>query len=147
VSVGKALYRDIAYFNGPLSTYFNAAMFYLFGIRQHVLWYANMTILAGIIVMLYVILRQLGGRLAGACGALVFIGLFAFSQFTLIANYNYVAPYSQEMTHGAALSLAGLCWLIRYQRTRAIPDVMLGGLTTACCFSPGQRSFSAGSWR
>src|SRR5579885_3012526 len=37
LSVGKVLYRDVAYYNGPLSPYFNALMFKVFGVGLHVL--------------------------------------------------------------------------------------------------------------
>src|ERR1043165_1535772 len=103
VSAGRVLYRDIAYPNGPLSVYFNAALMWTFGANQRVIWCANLVILGAVIVMFYVLLRQLGGRLAAVGGNLVFVCVFAFSQYVVIANYNFVTPYAQEVTHGLAL--------------------------------------------
>ncbi|MEM9658093.1 MAG: hypothetical protein AAF961_07010, partial [Planctomycetota bacterium] len=38
----------------------------------------------------------------------VFLLLFAFAQYTTVRNYNYVCPYSHEMTHGLLLALTAL---------------------------------------
>src|SRR3954464_5474836 len=53
LSQGKVLYRDIAYFNGPLSPYFNSAVFRIFGVSMMKLVYVNLAILIGILLMLH----------------------------------------------------------------------------------------------
>ena len=105
---GEVLYRDLVYFNGPLSIYFDAGLFKIFGVSQHVLWLANLAILAGIIVMLYAILRAIGGRVSALLGGLFFVTVFAFGRYQLLGNFNYVTPYTPEMTHGLALDLAAI---------------------------------------
>src|SRR5205085_4695112 len=46
LSQGKVLYRDIAYFNGPLSAYFNSFLFRTLGVSLLTLVVANIAILA-----------------------------------------------------------------------------------------------------
>src|SRR5215217_4972709 len=53
LSQGKVLYRDIAYFNGPLSPYFNALIFKLLGPGLMKLASVNIAILIAIEFMLY----------------------------------------------------------------------------------------------
>ncbi|HNG95401.1 MAG TPA: hypothetical protein PLB32_21545, partial [Acidobacteriota bacterium] len=50
---GKKLYIDIAWKYGPLSQYFNAALFWLFGESLITLYVANLIILAGITYLIY----------------------------------------------------------------------------------------------
>ena len=134
VSIGKALYRDIAYFNGPISIYFNAILFKLFGVNQPVIWFANFAILGAIIVMLYWLLRDLGGRLAALVGGIVFVTMFAFSRYVVIGNYNYITPYTQEMTHGVALNLLAIILLRRFVRRGRIIDLAAMGFVQGLCF-------------
>jgi Dolichyl-phosphate-mannose-protein mannosyltransferase len=144
LSLGKLLYRDIAYFNGPFSEYFNAGLFYIFGVSQRVLWYANLAILASIILMLYVIVRRMSGRFVAVVCGIVFVCVFAFSSYVEVGNYNYVTPYTQEVTHGLALDLAAICLLMRYQRSRLTADVALAGLTMGVAFLTKAEVFAAG---
>ena len=102
---GEVLYRDIAFYNGPLSQYFNALMFRIFGASLRTLEFCNLTLLAALVALLYYAMRQVASRWATTAACLVFVLLFAFGQNVGIGNYNYVCPYSHEMTHGLLLSL------------------------------------------
>src|SRR5690348_4495224 len=46
LGAGDVLYRDINYFNGPLSPYFNAAIFRVFGVSIRTLKLTNVIIIA-----------------------------------------------------------------------------------------------------
>src|SRR6185369_10093471 len=50
---GKVLYRDIAYFNGPLSPYFDSLIFRIGGASLMSLAWTNIAILVAIVVMLH----------------------------------------------------------------------------------------------
>src|SRR5271168_1422209 len=50
---GKVLYRDIAYIIGPLSQYFNALLFKVFGVSLSTLVFSNLCILALLILFIY----------------------------------------------------------------------------------------------
>jgi hypothetical protein len=111
ISNGGVLYRDAEDFYGPLSQYFNAGLFRLFGPGLMVLAWANLAILAAIAALMHLQFRRAWGAAAAFAASLVFLSLFAFSQFTGISNYNFVTPYSHEATHGFLL-LALLPWVL-----------------------------------
>lgn len=102
---GAVLYRDIAYFNGPLSPYFNALIFKLFGPSLHVLMTTNLVLLALFSTMLFAVAARAFGRFAALVGTTVQLTILSFIQLAGIGNYNFVTPYSHELTHGLLLSL------------------------------------------
>jgi len=111
---GAVLYRDIAYFNGPFSPYINAAWFSLAGVGLMPLVVLNIAIVAAVQAMLYTLLRDQTGRLAATAAGITFAVVFACGQFTHFANYNWICPYSHEVTHGIALALGSLLLLRRW---------------------------------
>ena len=117
VAEGRTLYVDLAHFSGPLSVELNALLFRLFGPGIRTLVVANIVLMGVAAALLYALLAELAGRLAATVGGLLFMLLFACAQFTRIGNYNWVCPYSHELTHGAILSLAALWFLTRHART------------------------------
>src|SRR5437762_6009084 len=80
ISQGKLLYRDIAYFNGPLSPYFNSMLFRIFGASLMTLAWANTIILAAVVVMLHRIAAQIGDEFAATAATLAFVILLAIGQ-------------------------------------------------------------------
>jgi hypothetical protein len=106
IAAGKALYHEMAYRQGPLSPHLNALWFSLFGVSIRTLAIVNLWVLAAIAVMTWRIFGRACGPVAAAATVAVLLGVFAFSQYTPIANYNYVTPYHHQQTHGVALSLA-----------------------------------------
>jgi hypothetical protein len=112
---GEVLYRDIAYFNGPLSPYLNALWFRLFGVGLRTLVACNGLLLVGLVAMLYALLTRVSDRVGATAACLLFATVFAFSQIDAIGNDNYLTPYSHEATHGLLLSLAALLGFTRYR--------------------------------
>ncbi len=108
---GAVLHRDVVYVSGPLSPYWNALLFRGFGVGLDTLFVANAVVLVALVGSWYVLLRSVADRAAAWAGGLVFVTLFAFAQYVGIGNYNYIAPYSHELTHGLLLASLGLlCW-------------------------------------
>lgn len=89
---GDVLYRDIAWFNGPLSVYWNALLFWVFGESLSVLIVANLLDVVLLVVLLHALLLRVGDRIAAVTGCGVFLCLFAFSRFDPIGNDNYLTP-------------------------------------------------------
>ncbi len=121
ITEGQHLYVDLAYFNGPLSPHFNATLFRLFGVSVTTLMLANVVILLGALTLIYLGLGRLGGPLSRFVGAALFLAVFAMSDLYHFGNYNFVTPYSHEITHGFLLALLTLYLLTRYRedpRTR-----------------------------
>lgn len=106
---GDWLYRDIAYFNGPLSPYFNALVFKLLGVGYWQLVGVNAALLLAFGTLLWKLLR---GALPSASDGLAILAflcfacaLFFLGQHALCGNYNFLSPYSHEATHGSMLGL------------------------------------------
>ncbi|MEE2678855.1 MAG: hypothetical protein VX546_09795 [Myxococcota bacterium] len=113
LSEGESLYGDIAHRNGPLSHYWNALLFRIFGVSLRTLVWANLAVLAAICALAHAVLRRaVDPRTATIC-VLVLLGIFGFSQYGDVANYNYVTPYHHFQTHGIALGLGLLLALLR----------------------------------
>ena len=124
---GEVLYRDLAFIGGPLSLYFHAFLFRLFGVSLTTLIGANLCVLAVITALLWWIFRRSGTAWSATIVTVFFLAVFAFGQYGLIANYNYVCPYRHEVTHGLALGLANVACLIRYRETRRTRWLLAGG--------------------
>jgi hypothetical protein len=115
ITEGGWLYRDLAYFNGPLSPYLNAALFRLFGVSLLTLVCANLVILAGTVALLWALLREVTTAFAATVGCVAFLACCAFAQQVYVANYNWITPYSHEATHGVALGLLSLWAVSRWR--------------------------------
>jgi 4-amino-4-deoxy-L-arabinose transferase-like glycosyltransferase len=104
---GKILYKDIAYLNGPLSPYINALWFKVFGVSLNALVFCNLFILACFTSIIYFIIKNSCNKITAFFSCIIFLTIFAFGHFVGIGNYNFICPYSHEMTHGVVL-----CFLI-----------------------------------
>ncbi len=129
LSEGEVLYRDLAYFNGPLSPYLNSVVFRLFGVSYTTLFLFNILLLACVTWLLYRLLSRLADKLTATVGCVLFLIVFALADLTHSGNYNFVTPYSHEMTHATLLSLMILLQLSVYlQRPSQFRLVALGVL-------------------
>ncbi len=134
LSEGAVLFRDLAWFNGPLSPYANALLFEVFGASLSTLVLANLVLLALLLALVWALLRAISDPLAATAGALVLVLVFGFGQLVGIGNYNFVCPYSHEATHGLVLGLAALACLLRWDRRRRAAWVALAGALLGLCF-------------
>jgi hypothetical protein len=110
---GDVLYRDIAYFNGPLSPYVNAMWFRWLGPSLRNLVALNLLVTLATAGTLYALLSRIAGWNAAVAGALTFVFAFAFNHVEAVGNDTFVTPYSHEATHGMLLSLVALLLLTR----------------------------------
>jgi len=115
ISDGEVLYRDIAYFNGPLSPYFNALAFCILGANLRTLFITNLALLAFFLLLVRNMLMQMTDRLTAWAGVMLTLCVFSFGQYVGVSNYNFVAPYSHEATHGLILGLTALTCLWKWQ--------------------------------
>lgn len=110
INEGAVLYRDIDANYGPLSHYFNALIFRVFGTGFMQLVWANLFIYGCLLTLLYRIVRLAAGPGGAFVASLGFIGVFSFNQLSGVGNYNFVSPYAHETTHGFLLLMV-LIWL------------------------------------
>lgn len=106
LAAGERLHQEITLLHGPLSQSLNALWFRLFGVSFTVLIFVNLAILALLTWIVYRIVRLIGSRLTATIACLVLLCLFGFSQYVKTGNYNFIAPYTHESTHGMALAAA-----------------------------------------
>jgi hypothetical protein len=128
LSAGDALYRDIDYFNGPLSPYLNALIFRIFGVSLLSLEIANLLWWTLLVAMAHRLYVAMSDRLSAFVATFLFIALFSFIQLTGTANYNFITPYAHEATHSLACAFAALALLWSYLRqpSRPYPPALIG---------------------
>jgi hypothetical protein len=127
---GKILYRDIAYFNGPLSPSVNYVWFRLFGVSIRTLILCNPVILAGLVWLTRALWLQVASPLAATSACVVLLVGFSFGPL----NYNFVCPYSHELTHGIFLSTAAIFFIGRYGKNRRVFSAAGAGLALGLAF-------------
>jgi hypothetical protein len=135
INEGAVLYRDLFYMSGgPLSQYFNALLFKIFGISFSTLIWANLAFAAVLLGIIYRRFLAVSDALTATTICLGLVAVFIFANYTSIGNYNYIAPYTHDAVHGLVLSIlvVGLLadWLIR-PRFRV---ACLAGLGTGLVF-------------
>ncbi|MSU24521.1 MAG: hypothetical protein EXS32_11955 [Opitutus sp.] len=132
LSEGAVLYRDVDDVYGPLSQYFNAGLFRLFGPGLMVLVTANLVIFAAILALGYWLFRRAWGATGALAACLVFVSVFAFSQYLVLSNFNYATPYAHEATHGLLVCLTLVValgrWLERPTGSKSFFAGLLVGL-------------------
>jgi hypothetical protein len=130
ISEGQVLYRDMAYLHGPLSAYLHGLLFKIFGPGIMVMTWFNMGILVCLAGTIYALFRKFADELTATLTVLAFFTVFAFGQYAVGGNYNFVATYVSELAHGVFISFIAL-----YQFTKYAHDpkekrlALLGGLT------------------
>src|SRR5207248_2342677 len=111
LSEGDLLYRDVMYLpGGPFSQYFNALLFKIFGASLTTLIFANLTITAAMLVLIYRQFLRATDRWTATTICVAIVTAFAFSFYT-DGNYNFIAPYCHDILHGLALSVCALVLL------------------------------------
>lgn len=128
---GEVLYRDLFYFaGGPFSQYFNALLFKFFGVSFSTLIAANLILTAAMILVVY---RNFLAATDIWTATLVGAGIvmvFAFAEYVGTGNYNYIAPYSHEATHGVILSIFAIALLSGWIQKRKIWSAAAAGICT-----------------
>ncbi len=134
LSDGAILYKDIAYFSGPLSPYLNSLWFRAFGASILTLVGLNLLLLASLTALIYRLLAAVSDRLSASAACLVFLTVFAFAQLAGPTNYNFLTPYSHELTHGLLLAFVGIAGVAVYAHRRHSAGFALAGLGLGLVF-------------
>jgi len=130
LAAGEVLYRDVAYFNGPLSPYLNALVFRVLGLGIHSLYLSNLAVIVLLVGLSYRLLERLSDRFAATLAVLSFLSLQAFGQYLGYANYSFLFPYSHELTHGVLLLFCLLNLVSEWLRSES----MKWALLSAFCY-------------
>jgi len=140
---GQVLYRDLFYLHGPLSPYYHALLFRAFGVSLLTLVASNLAVLALAIWLIYHIISEMSDRPAARAAAAAFLLLFGFGHLENHGNYNWITPYSHELTHGLVLALGMLALLARDRERRPTGSLILAGLLYGLVFLTKAEMFVA----
>lgn len=144
LSAGEVLHRDLAWFSGPLSQHVNALLFRVAGVSLHTLAVANLLVLAAVTLLWWRLLRPFAGTLAATAAGVVLLAVFGFAQLVGIGNYNFVTPYSHEVTHGMLLATGALACMARFdERGGNWPLVGTGVLLGLCVLTKVEVALAA----
>ena len=128
LSEGAVLYRDLYYFaGGPFSQYFNAALFKVFGVSFLTLIFANLAITTALLWLVYFYFRKATDTMTATVMALSVVVVFACAQLVGISNYNFITPYSHEMTHGIVLSILAVIFMSNWLVSRKLWPILVAG--------------------
>ena len=145
LSEGAVIYRDVAHFNGPLASYVNAAWFDVIGTGLVQLVALNLLVLAAITTALFMICRSAGDRLAATAAAIVFLSLQGFGYFG-VGTFNFVTPYSHELTFGLLLGLLAVAAAGEYARSGSSRWALAAGMCVGLSFLTKPETFLAASF-
>ena len=135
ISEGDVLYRDVMYLTGgPLSQYFNALLFKIFGVSFRTLIFANLVIVAGVLILIYRRFLAAADRLTATMICLGIVLVFAFSHCLMVGNYNYITPYCYEVFHGLMLAILVVMWLSDWVEKRQIRFAVAAGFGSGLVF-------------
>lgn len=117
LSEGDVLYRDVASLFGPLASYLNASLFWVFGPSIGVLQAANTVGIGLLSILLYDVFRRMSGHTGGALATFLFLCVFAFAYMTEAGLYNFATPYAHDATVGLGLCVVLVWMLIQIERS------------------------------
>ena len=119
--------------------------FKLIGAGHSVLLAVNAFLLAVIAVLAYRMLARLGSSVSAGLWLCFSLPVFMFAHTFGIANYNFMSPYSHEMTHGLLLALLGLGLSMRVEpaTTERKRDLLAVGAVLGLSFLTKAEVFAA----
>jgi len=144
ISQGAVLYRDLHYLaGGPLSQYFNALLFKILGVSFRTLFCANLAITAALLVLVYRRFLAAADRWTATTICLGIVLVFAFNEYQVVGNYNYLAPYSHELFHGLVLSLLAIAFLSDWVNRQKLRYAFAAGFCFGLVFLTKPEVFAA----
>ena len=120
---GELLYRDIHYLYPPLSPYFNAMLYRLFGVHLEVLNVSGVIFALVIVALCYRIARRILPEREAILASLAIIVWCIFKP-----EGNLIAPYAFAALHGMIFALSTLLVTLRYGEQRKWREVLCAGM-------------------
>ncbi|MDB6109764.1 MAG: hypothetical protein JWR69_1514 [Pedosphaera sp.] len=112
IYTGSVLYRDVMYLTGgPLSQHYDALLFKLFGVSLLTLVISNLTIAAGLLLLIYRRFLAATDAWTATTICLGVVMVFTFGQYSDIGNFNFITPYCHEVVHGLVISIVTVALL------------------------------------
>jgi len=134
VSEGDLLYKNVANWYGPLAQLIQGTAFKLFGVGIDTTIWTNIALTAVVVILLRDLFRTMGNRWSGWLAAVVFLAVFAFGNYTPLANYNFIAPYVAQSTYCFAGLVVVLWSLIHHLKSERLGWLGVAGLGLAMTY-------------
>ena len=123
---GKVLYRDLAWYYGPLVPYLNALFFKLGGVQIGSLVFSGFLSLILTVYALHHLAKRALGTYEAVLVVSTFILVFAFGFYVMPRNYNFIIPYTYAAPYGLAFALLSVLF---FQKAREKAGRLWEGLT------------------
>lgn len=143
LSTGSVLYRDVMYLPGPVSQYYHALLFKVFGVSLNAILVSNFLILIFFVGFVYRLFLRCADRLTASVMALAVVAGFAFAQYLDVGNYNYLCPYSHEIWHGIVLAVVMIGCIANWVKDSKGVWLMLCGFCYGLIFLMKPENFVA----
>jgi hypothetical protein len=144
LSMGRVLYLEVPYLTGgPLSQYYHALLFKLFGVSLLTLVISNLVLAAGLLVLVY---RRFLTASDAWTATTICLGItltFAFNQYSDIGNFNFITPYCHEIWHGLVLSILTIALLSSWVEKGRIKYAAAAGFCSGLVFLTKAEIFAA----
>jgi hypothetical protein len=135
LAAGDVLYRDVTYLTGgPLSQYYHALLFKIFGASFLTLIVSNLAITAGMIALIQRWFHSAADLFTATAISVAVIFIFAFGQLIDVGDYSYAAPYSHEVLHGLALSILTVGLLANWMKKSGFANLCAAGFCFGLVF-------------
>jgi 4-amino-4-deoxy-L-arabinose transferase-like glycosyltransferase len=134
ITQGKVLYAALNHLYGPLSHYLNAMLFQVFGVGLSTLAYFNICLVVLLVFLIYDLFKATCDDFIATVVGVCFLVVFAFSQYVGISNYNFICPYSHEITHGIFLFFLLLFVFKKYLANQELIFAALMGFLVGLIF-------------
>lgn len=116
ISEGDVLYRDLTYFDGPLSLLINGAFASIVGMSLSALVLKNLVVIAALTFGFFRLIERIADRVAALAACIIWLTTFAFARLLDVGNFNFVTPYTHLVVDGIALAVVALLALDRILR-------------------------------
>lgn len=115
---GRVLYTDVAYFGGPLAPWLNGLWLRWFGVGLQTLVVANLCVVAVLLAVWYRLLLAVSDAPAATLACVTGALLSVASQYGPVGSYNFLCPYSHDLTYGLLVASLGLWCFAAYLQHR-----------------------------
>ena len=116
---GAVLYRDVAWYWGPLDPWLNSALYRVFGVSSDTLMWSGLVTAALACLGLYLIARRFVGPLTSAWVSVAFLIVCAFAKRIEMGIFNFVLPFNFSATYGITLAIWSVLLLLRHAESGA----------------------------
>jgi len=123
IAQGETLYSEVGHIYGPLSPWFNAALYRAFGPSLDVLYGVGIVSAIAILTLVYFLARRIMDQSAAGIATLLVMWLCAFK-----ASGNYIFPYAYSALYGTLFGLVTLSLCAIALERPSVPRFAVAGL-------------------